>query len=543
MKLNKLSNMKYTKLIFILISVLILGSCTKLDEKFRSETTSGGTSGGSANATALLNGAYRSIENLYNNQERLFATFEHSTDESVGPTRGGDWDDNGIWRVYTSHKWNDEHAYLTATYRQLAQSQFAATTVLDVATATPQQKAEATFLRSLAMWYTLDGWDQVPFRATSLGDLTKTLPEVKKGTECADFLIAELNAAIPNLPTSGAGIANKDGARALLMKIYLNKGVYANRAAPTFAAADMNQVITLADQIINSPANYTFTDNYFDNFSPDNANPSVGKELIYTQKFDNGLGIGGNGAMFMDHQGLHYNMTPSGWNGFATLGDFYDKFEVADKRRGGPGAVAAPPAPGQPGYYPGMTNQTGLWVGFLLGQQYNKDGVALKDGKQNPLSFTKAVALKETGNNLEVTGIRVMKYVPDLVKQFPWDNDFVIFRLADVLLMKAEAILRGGTGTVAGPYGSTAASIVNYIRTLPSRGVGALGTVNLTTLLDERGRELYWECWRRNDMIRFGTFLAARQLKPAVSGPERLLFPVPNEQLIINPNLNQNPGY
>jgi hypothetical protein len=540
MRINKLNYMRYTKIILILTSVLILSSCTKLDENFRSETTIGGSSGGSANAAALLTGAYRSIENLYNNQERLFASFEHTSDESVGPTRGGDWDDNGIWRVFTSHKWNSEHAYLTATYRQLAQSQFAATTVLDVASATSQQKAEATFLRALAMWYTLDGWDQVPFRATSLGDLTKSLPEVKKGTACADFLIAELNAAIPGLPASGLGIANKNAARALLMKIYLNKGVYANRATPTFAAGDMNQVITLADQIINS-GGYTFTPNYFDNFAPNN--DVIGSELIYTQKNDNGLGIGGNGAMFMNFQGLHYNMNPSGWNGFSTLGDFYDKFEAIDKRRGGPGAVAGPPAPGQPGYYPGLTNVTGLWVGLLQGQQYNQTGTALLDRKGNPLSFTKAVALKETGNNLEITGIRVMKYVPDLVHQFPWDNDFVVFRLADVLLMKAEAILRGGTGTVAGPYGSTAAAIVNYIRTLPSRGVAALGTVDLTALYNERGRELYWECWRRNDMVRFGTFLAPRALKPGASGPERLLFPVPNEQLIINPNLTQNPGY
>jgi len=542
MKLNKLSNMKYTKIILILTAILTLGSCTKLDENFRSESTSGTSGGGGvADPAALLVGAYRSIENLYNNQERLFASFEHTTDESVGPTRGGDWDDNGIWRVYSSHKWNDEHAYLTATYRQLAQSQFAATTVLDVPTATPLQKAQATFLRALAMWYALDGWDQVPFRSTSLGDLTASLPEVKKGTACADFLITELNAAIPNLPESGLGIANKNAARALLMKIYLNKGVYANRAAPTFAAADMNQVVTLADQIINSPAGYTFTPNYFDNFAPNN--DAIGSELIYTQKNDNGQGIGGNGAMFMDFQGLHYNMNPSGWNGFSTLGDFYDKFDATDKRRGGPGATPGPPAAGQPGYYPGLTNVTGLWVGFLFGQQYNQSGVALNDRKGNPLSFTKTVALKETGNNLEITGIRVMKYVPDLVHQFPWDNDFVIFRLSDVLLMKAEAILRGATGTVAGPYGSTAQAIVDYIRTLPSRNAGPLPSLTLDKLLDERGRELYWELWRRNDLIRFGKFLAARELKPLVSGDERLLFPIPNEQLIINPNLTQNPGY
>ena len=70
-----------------------------------------------------------------------------------------------------------------------------------------------------------------------------------------------------------------------------------------------------------------------------------------------------------------------------------------------------------------------------------------------------------------------------------------------------------------------------------------MAKLTLDKLLDEGGPELYWELWRRNDLIRFGKFLAARELKPLVSGDERLLFPIPNEQLIINPNLTQNPGY
>ncbi|HOZ68575.1 MAG TPA: RagB/SusD family nutrient uptake outer membrane protein [Chitinophagaceae bacterium] len=73
--------------------------------------------------------------------------------------------------------------------------------------------------------------------------------------------------------------------------------------------------------------------------------------------------------------------------------------------------------------------------------------------------------------------------------------------------------------------------------------MAALGTVDLNAVYDERGRELYWEGWRRNDMIRFGKFLAPRELKPETSGVERLLYPIPNEQLTINPNLTQNPGY
>ncbi len=531
--------MKFNKIFYSATAVLFLAACTKLEERFNSETTQGGGSSGGGNAASLLVGAYRSFNNPLQDQSRWWAASEHTTDEAVGPTRGGDWDDNGIWRVYHNHRWTSEHAYLSDTYRELLQSQFAATTVLDNSP-TPQQAAEARFLRALSMFYVLDGWDQVPFRATSTGDLTKTFPETKKGTECADFIIAELNAAIPNLPNgNGIGIASKNAARALLMKLYLNKGVYANRAAPAFAAGDMNQVITLADQILADFPAYPggFPANFFDNFAPNN--DVIGTELVYTLRNDNGLGTGGNGAMFHYHCGTHYNQNPSGWNGFTTLGDFYDAFNANDKRRGG-GAGPTVDA----GYYPGVSNVTGIHVGLLFGQQQDAAGTNLQDRKGNPLSFTKQVALKETGNNLEITGVRVVKYVPDLVNQFPSNNDMVIFRLADILLMKAEAILRGGTAT-AGPggYGATALAIVNNIRTHPSRGLGALGTVDLEAIYRERGFEFYWEGWRRNDMIRFGKFLASRALKPTVSDNSRLLFPIPNQQLTINPNLVQNPGY
>jgi hypothetical protein len=110
--------------------------------------------------------------------------------------------------------------------------------------------------------------------------------------------------------------------------------------------------------------------------------------------------------------------------------------------------------------------------------------------------------------------------------------------------MKAEAILRGGTPTTAGSYGNNALSIVNAIRTDPSRNATALSSINLDILLDQRGRELWWENWRRQDMIRFGKFLLPFQEKNDPSDPKYLLFPIPYEQLAVNPeNLVQNPDY
>jgi hypothetical protein len=497
--------MKNIKLLMLMFVMLLGIACTKLEQNQRGALN---IESGAVNPAGLLQSAYESLNTPFQDQSRFWAAQEHTSDEAIGPTRGPDWDDNGVWRVLHSHTWNADHAFLRDTYRELLQTQFAASSVLDKSP-TAQQAAEARFIRAFAMFAVLDGWDQVPFRS-DLKDLKK-LPETKKGVEAANFIISELNAIINDLPNGPAIKANKNAARALLMKLYLNKGVYANRASPSFAAADMNQVITLADQI----TGFSLTPNFYDNFSPDNSAKST--EMIWALENTNGVRGGNNQSRW--YCTLHYNQKPSGWNGFTTLSDFYNKFEAADKRRGDS--------------YTGVTNVSGLRVGFLVGQQFDQNGVALKDRSGAPLIFTPEVKLKETGANLEVTGIRVIKYPPDYQKEFPAENEYVIFRYADVLLMKAEALLRTGNEPAA-------RTIVNQVRAV--RGATPLATLTADNLLDERGRELYWEGWRRNDLVRFGKFLAAWQEK-AASTSERLLFPIPNEQLAVNPNLTQNPGY
>lgn len=499
--------MKRSK-ILVLAVVLFFAACTKLDPSFRGELTEATN----IPVADLLKSAYNAFNSPMMDQSRFWAAQEHTTDEAIGPTRGGDWDDNGVWRVLHSHGWTADHGFLRDTYRELLQAQYAAGNVLEFSPS-PVQAAEARFLRAFSVFLVLDGWNQVPFRE-DLKDFKK-LPKTLEGTVALDFIITELNAIMATLPDGPASTANKDAARVLLMKCYLNKGAFANRAAPTFAAADMTQVITLADQIISNPK-YSLANNFFDNFTWDNDTKST--ENIFT--LYNKDGDRGGNVRSRWFLGLHYNQKPSGWNGFTTLSDFYNKFEASDTRRG----MA----------YPGVTNVSGLRVGFLIGQQFDETGAALNDRKGNPLAFTPEVKLKETGNNLEVTGIRVIKYPIDYTGGEQADNDYVIFRLADVMLMRAEAQLRGGTGS------GSALATVNAIRT--KRGASALAALDVNSLLDERGRELYWEGWRRQDLIRFGKFLGTWQEKPA-SGAERLLFPIPTEQLAINPNLKQNAGY
>jgi hypothetical protein len=142
----------------------------------------------------------------------------------------------------------------------------------------------------------------------------------------------------------------------------------------------------------------------------------------------------------------------------------------------------------------------GILPGFLVGQQYNGAGQPLSDRTGAPLVFTPQVKLIETGSDLERTGIRVIKYPIDYTGGDNSNNDYVYFKISDVILMKAEAILRGGTATgnpAAFGGSNTALGQVNFLRTHASRGASALASLTLDNLLDESGRELYWERTRK----------------------------------------------
>lgn len=485
-------------------------ACTNLEENLVGDITREQAEG-LFDATALLQAAYDELQLPFQDQARFWAAQQHTTDETIGPTRGPDWDDNGIWRVLHNHTWDAEHDFLTFTFNDLLGIFFTANEVLSF-NPTPEQAAEARFLRAFAVFCVADGWGQVPFREAKENLLEA--PRVLQADEALAYVIDELNEIMEDLPDAPVHKANKDAARTLLMKAHLNKGTFADRQNPSFPAEDMQRVISLADEIINS-GKYTLAENYFDNFSRNNA--SMSTELIWTNENQGGNRGGNVRSRWMST--LHYNQNPSGWNGFCTIAEVYDLFEEGDER------LTAE--------YPGVTDVSGIRPGFLIGQQFNQDGEPLQDRTGSALSFTKDVKLREDGNNLEVTGVRVIKYPPDYINEEPANNDYVFFRFADVLLMKAEAEARSGNMGVA-------TNLVNEIR--EKRGANPLGSVTLDDILDERARELYWEGHRRQDLIRFGKFLDAWTEKPA-SGPERLLFPIPSRALAVNPNLVQNPGY
>jgi len=184
----------------------------------------------------------------------------------------------------------------------------------------------------------------------------------------------------------------------------------------------------------------------------------------------------------------------------------------------------------------GIVDGSNVGFGFLIGQQYGPNGAALEDRGGNPLSFTREFFSAVDNqpslvDNNEVTGIRVIKYNP---RNGAFANHIIFFRYSDAYLMKAEAMLRSGGDPTA---------MINDLRT--TRGAAPLGSVSEQDLLDERARELYTEGWRRNDMVRFGQYTKDWEFKEAdaIGDANRQLFPIPSAQLILNPNLVQNPGY
>lgn len=541
------------------LALAVLGSCTKLNENLKSTLTSAQVAQQPGSTDLLVAGAYADLGGLFTAQDLLFSLEENATDESLVPTRGGDWDDNGVWRVVHSHSWTADHSQILNVFNSLNKLNFDATNIL-LFNPSASQSAQARFLRALALYYQLDLYGQYPLRQP--GEDLRKAPEVKTGADAIDFLISELTAVIPDLPTTSITIATPDAARTLLMRCYLNKGAYLNRATPTFDAGDMQQVITLGNAIINS-GKYSFSHNFFDNFSVTN---DTSREAIFTYPNTSGLGTNNSGIAARWNMTLHYNSyTPvnpnAGWNGFSTISDFYNTFNVtATPTAFGPSDTAFDPRIGGR-FYKGATDISGLRPGFLVGQQYNQNGQLLHDrkwdtsGGKKPdinthlLSYNSTIAANmiETGDNLEITGIRVVKYPPDYTsggKYYggPAGNDLLLLRYADVMLMVAEAYMRTGDN-------ASGLALVNQLRT--ARGASTFTSLPLVntanvddpnTFLAERGRELYWEEYRRTDLIRFGVFLKPWGLKPT-DDPKNLLYPIPNQALAADPNLIQNPGY
>ena len=424
-----------------------------------------------------------------------------TTDEQIVPTRGGDWKDGDAWKRLYQHTWNpsqDDGPFnslwtwvynnSTAINRQLANP-----AITDKATI-----AELKTLRAFYHYIAMDNFGNVII-AESVGAEN---PPQKTRAEVYAWVEKELLAALPDLPTTVGGVQygrmNKYVAHMILAKMYLNAQVYTG--TPQWAKA-----VEQADEIINS-GKYQLAGDFLSNFSINN---QTSPEIILATPFDKSK----RGGMNIQMRTLHYlnqqtyNLGTAPWNGYATLAEFYNTFEDNDVRKR-------------------------MWI---VGQQYKADGTPLLDDGQ-PLIFKPEIPSFEmpAGPAARSAGVRSQKY--EIQKNNPntdQDNDFVIFRLGDVYLMRGEAHFRNGNQTAA-------LEDINYIR--EQRAVDPFTSLTLDNILAERGRELAWEYHRRQDLIRFGKYTAPRTFKDQ-SDEFRNIFPIPTSQISLNPQLKQNPGY
>jgi hypothetical protein len=355
-------------------------------------------------------------------------------------------------------------------------------------------RAEAKFLRAQAYYHLLDMYGNVPFvDETTLG----TLPKQLMRADLFDYVEAQLKESEAELKaprTNEYGRVDKAAAWSLLARLYLNAKVYNGTERNT-------DVITYCDKVIS--AGYTLNPTYANLFLADNHinNP----ENIFSIVYDGARTQTNGGTTFLVHASIGGSMKPEdygvngGWGGIRTTKAFVNKFEPTDKR-------------GQ-FYTDGQTLEINDLANF-------NDGYA----------FVKFKNITSTGANGQDAN---------------WvDADLPLYRLADIYLMYAEATVRGGGGNMA-----TAVGYVNALRTRVN--ASSISVLNLDFILDERSRELAWEMTRRTDLIRFGKFTTSAYLWPwkgnvkegAAVGEYRNLFPIPNNDMVVNPNLKQNPGY
>ncbi len=520
--------MRNRRLIPAVLLAFVVSSCSLDIDETDSLITEGASDvfNGVASPSDAVTNLYNNISNQAGDQANLFALQEVTTDELMVLTRGTDWGDNGIWRTLHQHTMGPTHAYVNQVWNDKNSAVLRATEIIDpLSNASAADIAQAKFVRAYNMWLVLDFWGQVPFRNPTDGP--EITPSVLTKQEAYDLIVQDLTDAIAGLPASDPTSTNKRRAvkataRFFLAKVKLQSNVYFG----SYAAGVLQEVVDLVDQIEADGYSLVGGD-YFDLF--------VGPTFTNTDVIWN-VQAGVGNRMW---NGLHYNQPAKpgqgndggGWNGFTTLAEFYDKFEGdpnsnvlgggQEERRGFTQTAASTNA-----------DNFGFGFGFQIGQMYSFSGgsaKALTDRGGAPLVFTREVP-GLVGNN-ERTGIRVLKWSP---ANGAFTEGLVMARFADAHLMRAEAKLRlGQTGD--------ALAEVNELRALRAN-TPALTSLDEAEMLDERGRELYLEGWRRHDLIRFGVFRNAWQFKEAGDGHSDV-FPIPASALLSNPGLVQNEGY
>ena len=527
-KYNLFSVSAITVLFFTLLS------CTNLKEKIIDQTT-GQEFITEDNLLSIVAPSFNNFDKLWWHY-RVWGFQEITTDEIFFPTRGPDWGDDGKWQESYFHTWTPQNVVVTDNWNELATGMARANYSLlllddfsDTLKNLSYYKSELNFLKYFYMYCYVDLYGKVPYR-----DYTETdyalKPKIFDRSSAFNFIVSgarNLRTTLPNKEDVPYGQPNKDAATMLLAKLYLNQEVYTG-------IKGYDSCLLYVNELINS-GRYALANDYFSIFSYDNyknANHADNEAILLSvqsdlEDMDLDFKMGWLEVTFHYHQLLRPLWGGGNWNGYCLTKSYFDNL------------IAHTDTATDVRWRDNRTYKYGgIYLGFNYGIQHDPDGRIVNDNSGNPLNFTPEVSFFNTP---DYEGVRVLKYMPEPPQFKPqpgrYENDFVVWRIADAILMRAECNLRNGNA-------ASALEDVNLIRR--KRKTYEYTSIDEEKLLTERALELYTEGHRRQDLIRFGKFLGPKDNKPNPSPPTRLVLPIPQvaiDAIADESVLSQNPGY
>jgi hypothetical protein len=501
--------MKIKILVLLFGAFLLASSCTNLDEDLYDRVEDDDFGQTAKEVETLVGGAYSSlrgfadgISNNWPSSEYVFFLNEVSSDEAIIPTRGTDWYDGGQYLEATRHTWNAQNKMILSAWRYNFAGISKVNSIIyqiDKSGLTEEAKmpiyAELRSVRAYYYYNLLDLFGNVPI-ITDFEDTS--LPSNATKEEVFSFVESELLESLPYLKSTKVySKFTQSVANALLARLYLNAEAF-------IGTSRWDDCLEACQKV----TGYSLEPDYFANFATENQKSN---EIILAIPYANDAGTLGN---YMSSMSYHYlqrfAVSPTGdypWsaNGMCATPGVYSKFLDTDRRK----------------------------ASMLSGDQINlaTGSVIIMDSGE-PLSYTEDVSNIEDCKQNE--GVRLNKYEINAGDQWERDNDFVLIRYAEILMMQAECYIRKGSVDLARPF-------LDQINM--RAGIETPAEISLDYLNEELLREFIFEGKRRTDNIRFGTFF-----EPGFGGQEatpafRSIFPIPQQELDKNSNLQQNPGY
>lgn len=521
----------------------ITASCTDLDVDVKSKYTE------YPNDPVAIEGkmsdVYYSFRQALGNNYNRVQTF--SSDEATGVSFGTDYFDKGENIHPSIHNFMSGDApgnYWT----DLASGITKCNKIIEEFKETPKVAAPARLMRAFYHFILMDSYGDVPVLDHLPADNEAVVRSPRK--EVAEFIEKEVKECLPDLSdkndASTYGKPNKWMAEALLVKLYINWGVYTCGDVTKYDVATtknskIDECVKYCDDIIGSGL-FNLNDPYRKKFMFDNG-PQI-KDFIYAMPYDK-----------VSAQGLLYGR----YRAFRRIDDGDTQGYYGGKMgKSCAGICAMNPEFADLFCLEGDDRNDAV----LKGKVFIHDAITGEETDQpyiykgTQLELTKTITLQEGGLatlNCGATpdgwrqGYRSIKFYPNPNEYSAYNryqsNDVPIFRFADIILTKAEAIKRGATAT----NGDTPQSLFNQIRSYVHAPL-LDHDPSLQKILDERGREFFDENWRRNDMIRFGTFESEYGFHKHSNPDARFdktcrILPVPDDILKENTNWEQNPGY